>query len=161
MRVHRIIAAFCGAAALLLTAAPADAQTEHNDVSFTDPNFAGFAEACTPAVGTLTVVAKEVVHFTDTGNTFQFHASMRGQFSFDPHAPGLLSSSGHFVSQHKENVNFAELKDLRVTDTIHAVAKFEDGTSAPIQVMTTLLFSADGSVEVKFDRVKCGGQTIG
>jgi hypothetical protein len=164
MRVHRIIAAFCGAAALLFAAAPAGAQaeheTQHNVVDFTDPNFAGFAEACTPALGVLTVLGEEVVHFTDTARTHVVVVNTHGSFTFDPHEPGLLSSSGHFVSQHREHVNFGQLKGFRVTDTIHAVATFEDGTSAPIQVMTTLLFSADGNVEVKFDRVKCGSQTI-
>jgi hypothetical protein len=33
-----------------------------------------------------------------------------------------------------------------------------DGTNFPIQIRTTVLFGADGSVEVKVDSVSCGGQ---
>jgi hypothetical protein len=49
---------------------------------------------------------------------------------------------------------------LRITDTTLLVAHLEDGTNVPIQITTTLLISADGSVEVKVDSVRCGGQLV-
>lgn len=163
MKLNRTIAPLCGAAALILAATPAGAQaeheTQHNVIEFTDPFFSGFTETCDPALGNLTVQGEEVVSVTDTGATLQLHVNAHGSFTLDPHDPGLLSSSGHFVLQHRENVNYGQLSDWRVTDTTHAVATFEDGSSVPVHVRTTLLFSADGSVEVKVDSIKCGGQT--
>ncbi len=158
MRVHRIIAALGGGAALLLTAAPAGAQADHGTfhehIEFSEPSVA----PCDPSnTGTLSVQGEAVNHFTDTGRTFQFHSTVQGDFTFDPDAPGLASASGHFVAQHRESVNFAQLKDFRVTDTTHAVAKLPDGTSFPIQIRTTLLFHPDGSFEVKVDSLVCGG----
>jgi hypothetical protein len=45
-----------------------------------------------------------------------------------------------------------------VTDTQHTIVHVADGTNFPIQIRTTVLFAADGSVEVKVDSVSCGGQ---
>jgi hypothetical protein len=147
-----------GAAAVLLTAAPAGAQAEHiNDhytVEFTQPS----ANPCNPSVtGVLTVEGDGVFTLTDTGGTFQLKDNLQGQFSFDPEDPALPPSSGHFVVQHRENVNLAQLNDWRVTDTQHSVVHLADGTSFPIQIMTTLLFHPDGTFEVKIDRIGCGG----
>ena len=64
-----------------------------------------------------TVQGDGVFTLTDTGRTFQLKDNLRGRFSFDPDDPALPTSSGHFVVQHRENVNYAQLKDLRVTDT--------------------------------------------
>jgi hypothetical protein len=159
MRVHRIIAALGGAAALLLTAAPAGAQAEHikehYSVAFTDP--AG-SNPCNPSItGALTVQGDGVFTLTDTGQTFQLKDNLQGRFSFDPDDPALPTSSGHFVVQHRENVNYDQLKDWRVTDTQHTVVHLADGTSFPIQIRTTLLFHPDGSFEVKVDSLGCGG----
>jgi hypothetical protein len=83
---------------------------------------------------------------------------LSGVFSFDPDDPAAASSSGHFVVQHRESVNYAQLQDLRITDTQHTAVHLADGTSLPIQIRTTILVSADGGVEVKVDSVSCGGQ---
>jgi hypothetical protein len=80
------------------------------------------------------------------------------EFSFDPDDPAAPTSSGHFVVQHRENVNYAQLHDRRVTDTQHTTVHLADGTNLPIQIRTTVLFSADGGVEVKVDSATCGGQ---
>jgi hypothetical protein len=147
---------------LILAAAPAGAQaeheTQHNVIEFTDPFFSGFTETCEPALGNLTVQGEEVVSFTDTGATLQVHVNAHGSFTLDPHDPGLLSSSGHFILQHRENVNYGQLSDWRVTDTTHAVAKFEDGSSVPVHMRTTLLFSADGSVESRSTASSAGAR---
>jgi hypothetical protein len=161
MRFHRVIAALGGAAALMLTAAPAGAQaehiTEHYSVEFTAPS----ANPCNPSItGVLTVQGDGVFTFTDTGQTFELNDNLQGRFSFDPDDPAVPTSSGHFVVQHRENVNYDQLKDLRVTDTQHTVVHLADGTSFPIQIRTTVLFSADGGVEVKVDSVSCGGQAV-
>jgi len=162
MRVHRIIAALGGAAALLLTAAPAGAQaeqeTQHFSFEFTeDPS----VNPCVPSItGVLTVQGDGVFHVTDTGTTFQLLNNTRGLFTFEPDDPDELSSSGHFAVVHLENVNYGQLKDYRITDTTVLVAQLEDGTNVPIQITTTLLISADGSVEVKVDSVRCGGQLV-
>jgi hypothetical protein len=161
MRFHRVIAALCGAAALLFTAAPAGAQaepiTEHYSVEFTAPS----ANPCNPSItGALTVQGDGVFTLTDTGQTFHLNDNLQGRFSFDPDDPALPTSSGHFVVQHRENVNYDQLKDLRVTDTQHTVVHLADGTSFPIQIRTTLLFHPDGSFEVKVDSLGCGGQAV-
>jgi hypothetical protein len=162
MRIHRTIAALGGAAALMLTAAPAGAQadqvTQHFSFAFSDP--AG-VNPCIPSItGVLSVQGDGVFHLTDTGQTFQLLNNAEGLFTFEPDDPGELSSSGHFVVLHRENVNFGQLQDLRITDTTLVVALLEDGTSVPIRITTTLLISADGSVEVKVDSVRCGGQLV-
>jgi len=163
MRIHRTIAALGGAAALMLTAAPAGAQadqvTQHFSFAFTDP--AG-GNPCNPSGpgGVLTVQGDGVFHLTDTGQTFQLLNNAEGLFTFEPNDPGELSSSGHFVVLHRENVNYGQLKDFRITDTTLLVALLEDGTSVPIEITTTLLISADGTVEVKVDSVRCGGQIV-
>jgi hypothetical protein len=161
MKFHRVIAALGGAAALLLTAAPAGAQaeqeTQHFSFEFTEPS----VNPCVPSItGVLSVQGDGVFHLTDTGTTFQLLNNAQGFFTFEPDDPAALSASGHFVVLHRENVNFGQLKDLRITDTTQSVAHVEDGTSVPIRVTTTLLISADGSVEVKVDSVRCGGSLV-
>jgi hypothetical protein len=161
MRIHRTIAALGGAVALMLTAAPAGAQadqvTQHFSFEFSEPS----VNVCIPSItGVLSVRGDGVFHLTDTGQTFQLLNNAEGLFTFEPDDPGELSSSGHFVVLHRENVNFGQLQDLRITDTTLLVALLEDGTRVPIQITTTLLISADGSVEVKVDSVRCGGQLV-
>jgi hypothetical protein len=161
MRFHRVIAALGGAAALLLTAAPAGAQaeqeTQHFSFEFTEPS----VNVCVPSItGVLSVQGDGVFHLTDTGTTFQLLNNAQGLFTFEPDDPAELSSTGHFVVLHRENVNYGQLKDLRITDVTLLVARLEDGTNVPIQITTTLLISADGSVEVKVDSVSCGGQSV-
>ena len=161
MRVHRIIAALGGAAGLLLTAAPAGAQAEQDTQHFSFEFSEASVNLCVPSItGVLTVQGDGVFHLTDTGTTFQLLNNTRGLFTFEPDDPDELSSSGHFAVVHLENVNYGQLKDLRITDTTLVVAHLEDGTTTPIQVTTTLLISADGSVEVKVDSVSCGGQSV-
>jgi hypothetical protein len=161
MRFHRVIAAFGGAAALLLTAAPAGARavhiTDHYTVGFSEPS----VTPCEPPLaGVLTVEGEGVFTLTDTGRTFELSDNLHGSFSFDPDDPAVPTSSGHFVVQHRENVNYAQLQDWRVTDTQHTIVHVADGTNFPIQIRTTVLFSADGGVEVKVDSVRCGGQAV-
>ncbi len=163
MRVHRTFGIATAVAALLVAAAPAAAAaaaftvTEHNIVQFVDPAFVG---PCDGSLGALTVDGEEVLHVTDTGRTFRLSSTLRGTFSVDFYDPAVADVSGHFVSQHHENVNFGQLKDFRITDNIHSVAVSTDGTSLPVHTMFTVLFGADGSVEVKIDSTRCGGQLI-
>jgi hypothetical protein len=161
MTLHRTIAALGGAAALMLTAAPASAQaeqeTQHFSFEFSEPS----VNVCIPSItGVLSVQGDGVFHLTDTGTTFQLINNAQGYFTFEPDDPAELSSTGHFVLVHHENVNYGQLQDLRITDTTLLVALLEDGTHTPIQITTTLLISADGSVEVKVDSIRCGGQVI-
>jgi hypothetical protein len=158
MKLNRIIAALGGGAALLLTAAPAGAQAVH----ITDHYSVGFTELAVspcepPLVGVLTIEGDGVFTLTDTGRTFELSDNLHGVFSFDPDDPAVPTSSGHFVAQHRENLNYAQLHDLRVTDAEHFIVHVADGTNFPIQIRTTVLFSADGGVEVKVDSVGCGG----
>jgi len=159
MGFHRVIAVLGGAAVLLLAGAPAGAQaehvTEHYTVGFSEPS----VTPCDPPLdGVLTVAGEGVVTLTDTGRTFQLKDNLHGRFTFVPTASGAPSSSGHFVVQHRENVNYAQLTEYRVTDTQHTIVHVADGTNFPIQIRTTLLFSADGGFEAKVDSVRCGGQ---
>lgn len=161
MRIHRIIAVLGGAAALMLAAGPAGAQaeqeTQHFSFEFSEPS----VNLCIPSItGVLSVQGDGFFHLTDTGQTFQLTNTVQGTFTFEPDDPSELSSTGHFVVQHRENLNYGQLQDLRVTDTTLLVALLEDGTHTPIEIMTTLLISADGSVEVKVDSVRCGGQIV-
>jgi hypothetical protein len=162
MKFHRTIAALGSAVALTLMAAPAGAQavqeTQHFSVAFTDP--AG-VNPCVPSIGGVTSVQGDgVMHLTDTGSTFQMTSTLQGLFTFEPNDPNQPSSSGHFVVQNRQDVNFGQLKDLRVTETTLLVAHVEDGTNVPIQIRLTQLVSADGTVEVKVDSVRCGGQLV-
>jgi hypothetical protein len=161
MKISRIIGTLGGAAALLLTAAPAGAQalhvTDHYSIGFTEPS----VTPCDPPLtGALTIEGDGVFTLTNSGQTFQLSDNLHGSFSFDPDDPALPTSSGHFVVQHRENLNYAQLHDWRVTDTQHTIVHVADGTNFPIQIRTTVLFSADGSVEVKVDSVTCGGQAV-
>jgi hypothetical protein len=161
MRFHRVIAALGGAAALLFAAAPAGAQavhvTEHYSVGFNEP---AVSPCEPPLIGVLTIEGDGVFTLTDTGQTFALSDNLHGSFSFDPDDPALPTSSGHFVAQHRENLNYAQLQDLRVTDAEHFIVHVADGTNFPIQIRTTVLFSADGQVEVKVDTIRCGGQPV-
>jgi hypothetical protein len=159
MGFHRVIAVFGGAAALVLVGAPAGAAaehvTEHYSVGFSEPS----ETPCDPPLdGVLTVAGEGVVTLTDTGRTFHLTDNLQGRFTFVPDDENAAASSGHFVVQHRENVNYAQLTDYRVTDTQHTIVHVADGTNFPIQIRTTLLFSADGGIEVKVDSVSCGGQ---
>ena len=163
MRVHHTIGAAIAVAATLIgaghvTAAPLANVTEHNVVQFTDPFYVG---PCDGSAGTLTVDGEETFHLTNTGQTFQATSTLRGEFSIDFTDPAVNDVQGHFVSVHHENVNYAQLKDYRVTDNIHAVALAADGTRQPVHTMMTVLFPAGGGVEVKIDSTRCGGQSIG
>lgn len=161
MRFHRTIAALGGAAALLVTTAPAGAQatqdTEHYSFNLSLP----FVASCDDPTytGVLTVEGDGVLTFTDTGTNFQFTDNAQGLFTVDPDDPAVPSSSGHFVVQHREHLNYDQLKEHRVTDTQHTIVHEVDGTNFPIQIMTTVLFSAEGEVDVKVDTIKCGGQS--
>ena len=163
MRIHHRIGAALAVAATLIgaghvTAAPSTTFTQQNVVQFTDPNYIG---PCDGSAGTLTVDGNETVHLTDSGRTFRFTSTLRGAFSIDFTDPTVSDVQGHFVSVHHENVNYEQLQDLRITDNIHAVAFAADGNSQPVHTMMTILYAADGSVEVKIDSTRCGGQPIG
>ena len=156
MRVHRTIGLATAVAASLVAvapagAAPADSFTAHNIVQFTDPGFVG---PCNGSVGTLTIDAEEVLHVTDTGQTFRLSSMLRGTFSVDFADPAVADVAGRFVSPHQETVNYGQLKDYRVIDNVQAVAVSADGTSYPVQTRFTVLFGADGSVEVKIDSTR-------
>ena len=163
MRAHRVIAAASVGAALLFAAAPAAAApaesfTEHNIVQFSDP---GFVNPCDGRVATLTVDGEEVLHATETGRTFRFSSTLRGTFTLDFGDPAGAEVAGHFVSHHQETVNFGQLKDFRVADRIRSVSvSAVDGSMQPVQTTVVVLFGADGSVEVKVDSTRCGGELI-
>ena len=69
-----------------------------------------------------------------------------------------MSSAGS--PTHRENVNYAQMKDFRLTDSIRSVAVSTDGTSMPVHTTFTVLFGADGSVNVKVDSTRCGGELV-
>jgi hypothetical protein len=158
---RRVLAALGGAGALLLLAGPAVAQvepvTEHNHIEITDPAFIG---PCDGSPGLLEVEGEEVFHLTDTGRTLQVSVTTHVSFTFDPYADGLSTATGRAVLRHQENVNYAQLADWRVTDATHSIAFFDDGTSQPVQIVTTVLFAADGGIDVKIDSIRCGGQLV-
>lgn len=159
---HHMVAATLATSATLIgaghaTAAPLANITEHNVVQFVDPGYIG---PCDGSAGTLTVDGEEVFHLIDTGRTVAITSTLRGAFSIDFTDPTVSDIEGHFVSVHHENVNYARLQDWRVTDDIHAVASAADGGSQPVHTMMTVMFGADGSVEVKIDSTRCGGQAV-
>jgi hypothetical protein len=163
MRFHRTIAALGGVAALLVTAAPAGAEATHVTEHYSFELSLPFAAPCDDPsyTGVLTVEGDGVLTFTDTGTSFQFTDNAHGQFTVDPDDPGVPASSGHFVLQHRDRLNYGQLKDRRVTDTQHTIVHVVDGTNFPIQIVTTVLISAEGEIDVKVDSVKCGGQSTG
>ena len=163
MRFHRTMAALGGAAALLVTATPAGAQATHETDHYSFELSFPFLAPCDdpPYTGVLTVEGDGVFTFTDTGTSFQLTDNAHGLFTVDPDDPDVPSSSGHFVVQHRERHNYDQLKDLRVTDTEHTIVHEIDGTNFPLQMMTTVLISAEGEVDVKVDSIRCGGQSTG
>jgi hypothetical protein len=160
MRFHRTIATLGGVAVLLLTGAPAGAQAEHVTFPFRVDSTKPSLAPCDQSPGVLTLRGDGVAHITDTGQTVEFGYNLQAQFTFDPDDPSLPSASGRLVAQHHENVNYGQLHDRRKTDAQHAIAESEDGTTFPIQIRTTLVISADESVEVTVDSVRCGGQAV-
>ena len=161
MKVHRVLGAATVVAGIVLAAAPAAAApaesfTEHNVVQFTDT---GFINPCDGSPATLTVDGEEVFHVTDNGRTFRLSSTLRGTFTLDLAAPAS-DLAGHFVSLHNETVNYGQLKDYRVTDRIRSVSLSTDGSRVAVQTTMTVLFGADGSVEVKVDSARCGGQPV-
>jgi hypothetical protein len=163
MRFHRTIGVATAlatsmiAAAAPAAAAPAETITEHNVVQFEDPGFIG---PCDGSTGTLTLDGQEVFHLTDSGRTFRLSATLRATFSIDFDDPEVGDLTGRVVSQHRENVNYSQWKDYRVTDDVHAIATSADGSSLPVHTKFTVLYGADGTVEVKIDSTRCGGQAI-
>ncbi|MGH2578745.1 MAG: hypothetical protein ACRDG9_13515 [Actinomycetota bacterium] len=160
MRFHRTIATLAGVAVLLLTGAPAGAQAEHDTGHFSVDSTQRSLAPCDEAPGVLTLRGDGVFHVTDTGRTFSYGWNLQAQFTFDPDDPSLPSASGSVVAQHHDNVNYGQLHDQRITDAQHLIAELEDGTTFPIQIRTTLVISADESVEVTVDSVRCGGQAV-
>ncbi len=77
-------------------------------------------------------------------------------FSFDPDDPTTASASGLFVAHCRAITKSTELS--RITDTQHTSVHVADGTNFPIQIRTTVVFFADGGVEVKVDILKCEGE---
>jgi hypothetical protein len=75
----------------------------------------------------------------------------------DQKVGGSSPSAPPRAAQHRENLNYAQLHDWRVTDAEQFIVHVADGTNFPIQIRTAVLFSADGGVEVKVDSVGCGG----
>lgn len=146
---------------MLVTAAPAGAQAAHETDHYSFELTLPFAAPCddSSSTGVLTVAGDGVLTFTDTGTSFQFTDNAHGLFTVDPDDPSVPSSSGHFVVQHREHVNYGQLKDFRVTDTQHTIVHVIDGTNFPIQVMTIVLISAEGEIDVKVDSIKCRGQS--
>jgi hypothetical protein len=65
------------------------------------------------------------------------------------------------IAHARDLAHYAQGHDLRVTDTQHTSVHLADGTNLPIQLRTTVLISADGSVEVNVDSATCGGQGPG
>jgi hypothetical protein len=160
MRFHRTIGVVGGIAALTLTAAPAAAQAETQTEHYTADFSQSFVGPCDGNPGLITVQGQGVFHWTDTGQTFQLSDHLRGSFSIDPDDPGLETVSGHFVLHHLENVNYDQLKDWRVTDSVRSVGSTEDGRNLPVQTTLTVFYSADGGAEVKVDSVRCGGEIV-
>ena len=160
MRFHRTIATLAGVAVLLLTGAPAGAQAEHVTFRFSVDSTGPSLAPCDKSPGILTLRGDGVAHITDTGQTFEFGYNLQAQFTFDPDDPSLPNASGRLVAQHQENLNEVQLHDRRVSDAQHVIAVLEDGTIVPIQIRTTLAVSVDGSVEVRVESVRCGGQPV-
>jgi hypothetical protein len=160
MKAHHTIVAAGAAAATLIgaghaAAAPLDNFTEHEVIQFTDPGFIG---PCDGSAGVLTVDGEALIHVTDTGQTFRLDSTVRGTISIDFADPAETDVEGHFVSMH--HINYAQLQDYRVADDTHLVAFAADGTQQPVHTKMTVLYGADGSVEVKIDSTRCGGEAI-
>ena len=159
---RRITATVAVLAAAGVAAAPsaveaADAFTFHNEVQFSD----AYVGPCIGELGTLTVDGTEVFHVTQTGSTFRLSSVLRGDFSIDFDDASVSDVTGHFVSIHQETVNYAQFKDYRIVDDVHAVAVAADGTRSPVHSRFAIHFGADGSVEVTVDWVRCGGRLVG
>jgi len=162
MKAHHTIVAVGAAAATLIgaghaSAAPLDNFTEHDVIQFTDPGYIG---PCGGDAGVLTVDGEAVLHVIDTGRTFRLDSTVRGTFSIDFADPAVNDVEGHFVSMYHENGNYAQPQDWRVTDATHSVAFAADGTQQPVHTKMTVLYGPDGSVEVKIDGTRCGGEAI-
>jgi hypothetical protein len=141
-----------GLAPATASAEPAFSETIREEVHVTQP----FVGPCDGSPGLLTLDADIVIHRTVTQSTLTQQVTQHGAFVFDPTDDSLSTLSGHFVDRESINVNFGQLKDARQRLMTRAVGVDENGDRFPIIVTTVIHYSADGTVEVLVDDVRCG-----
>jgi hypothetical protein len=131
-----------------ITAPLAQADTAHSQdvqvVSFNDP--------CHPNdTGTLDLTYRQVQLAPDN----QFRQVESGEFSFTPENPASPAATGHFVDQQTV-INAVTPGSATLTESIHSVAHYSDGTQNPVQLTTVTTFVDFTAVGTQIVKVVCG-----
>jgi hypothetical protein len=137
------------AALTLLTAGPAQADTVHTrSVQVT-----AFSDPCHPnSTGTLVLSFRQVQLTPDR----QFKQLETGDFTFTPNNPPGLPATGHFVDL-QTFITGDTLGSATLTEAIHAVAHYNDGTQNPIQLTTVTTFVNYTAEDTQVVKSVCGG----
>jgi hypothetical protein len=142
------IAAPVIAALTLVTAGPAQADTVHTpSVEVTT-----FSDPCHPNnIGTLVLNFREVQLTPDQ----QFRQIETGDFTFTPDNPTPLAATGHFVDQQTV-INSDTPGSATITEALHAVARYADGTQNPVQLTTVTTFVRFVAMGTQVVKAVCG-----
>lgn len=135
------------AALAIAPATDANAQAVHNSgvqtSAFTDP--------CHPGTsGTLELSFAQVQLSPDN----QFRQIENGDFTFVPDGPGL-AAAGHFVDQ-QTFITSDTPGSATLTESIHAVARYADGTQNPVQLTTVTTFVDFSVTAIQIVKTVCG-----
>jgi hypothetical protein len=135
--------------ALTLLMAPlAQADTVHSQ----DVQVASFNDPCHPDnTGTLVLTYRQVQLTPDN----QFRQIETGEFSFAPDNPAAPTATGHFVDQQTV-INAVTPGSATLTESIHSVAHYSDGTQNPVQLTTVTTFVDFTAVGTQVVKVVCG-----
>ena len=136
------------AALTFLTAGPAQAETVHTHTV----EVTVFNDPCHPDnTGTLDLTFRQV---QATPNQ-QFRQIETGDFVFTPDNPMALAATGHFVDQ-QTFITGETPGSATLTEALHAVAHYTDGTQNPVQLTTVTTFVNDTAVGTQVVKTVCG-----
>jgi hypothetical protein len=86
----------------------------------------------------------------------QFRQIETGDFTFTPNNPPGLAATGHFVDQQTFTSHDTP-GSATLTEAIHAVAHYNDGTQNPVQLTTVTTLVNGTAVDTQVVKVVCGG----
>jgi hypothetical protein len=143
-----VLAAPAVAGLILLSAGPAGAASFHTS----DSQLRSFSDPChADAAGTLALTYKQVQLTPDN----QFRQIETGEFTFTPDNPQSPVAAGHFVDQQYFATSDTP-GSATLTESIHAVAHYSDGTRNPVQLTTVTNFVNFAAVNTQVVKAVCG-----
>jgi hypothetical protein len=111
-----------------------------------------FSDPCHPNTTGSLVLNFQQVHTAD----HQFKQIETGDFTFTPNNLPGPTASGHFVDQQTFTTGDTA-GAATLTEAIHAVAHYTDGTQNPVQLTTVTTFLQGAAVGTQVVKVVCGG----